>query len=768
MANPTRAYFKSFGGGEISPFMYGRIDDSVFQAGAARLRNFIVTPQGPAENRPGFAYVNEVKDSAKRVRLIPFTFSTTQTMVIELGAGYIRFHSQGGTLESTPGTPYEISNSYVEADLQDIHYVQSADVLTFVHPGYAPMELRRLGALSWTLTAITFTPTIAPPSSVSAVASGHTAVKYTYYYVVTAFADDGFTESVKSSAASAAGNLYETGAIVTISWGAVSGASRYRVYKLQGGLYGYIGETESTSVIDDNIAPDMSTTPPIYDTVFNGAGDYPGAVSYFEQRRVFAGTTNDPQEIWMTKSGTESNFSYSLPIKSDDRIDFRVAAREANTIRHIVPLSELLLLTSAAEWRVTSVNSDAITPTSFSVKPQSYIGASNVQPQIVNNTLVYCASRGGHIRELGFSYEANGFITGDLSLRAAHLFDTFEIGDMAYSKAPYPVVWFISNNGKLLGLTYIPEQKIGAWHWHDTLGEFESCCVVAEEEEDVLYVVVKRDVNGSEVRYIERMASRIHDNLEDYFFVDSGATYDGANTGSTTMTLSGGTSWGPDETLTLTASAATFSDPGDIGDVVAYIDTDGAEYRATIESVTSTTVAVVRVDKVVPTDLRNVAVASWAFARNVVSGINWLEGETVSILADGAVRPQQVVTSGTITLARPASKVHVGLPYQADIQTLPLAMQIEGYGQGRQKNINKAWLRVFKSSGIFVGPDEDQLVEAKQRSTEPYGSAPALKSQEIEVVLTPSWRDSGQVYIRQDDPLPLTVVGLTLEVSIGA
>jgi len=112
--------------------------------------------------------------------------------------------------------------------------------------------------------------------------------------------------------------------------------------------------------------------------------------------------------------------------------------------------------------------------------------------------------------------------------------------------------------------------------------------------------------------------------------------------------------------------------------------------------------------------------------------------------------------------------VQVGLPYQSDVQTLPLTLQIDGYGQGRQKNINKAWLRVFKSSGIFVGPDEDNLVEAKQRTTEAYGVAPALKSQEIEVMTTPSWADSGQVYIRQDDPLPLTLVGLTLQVSIGA
>ena len=673
---------KSFAGGEVSPEMFGRIDDVKYQSGAAKIRNFITKPQGPAANRPGLQFVREVKDSTKKVRLIPFTYSTTQTMVIEMGAGYFRFHTQGATVMNG-SVPYELANTYSEADLFDIHYVQSADVLTLVHPNYPPKEMRRLGTTSWTLTDISFAPTVSAPTGVTAVASGHTTAKYDYKYVVTTIAADEVTESSQSSEASCSGNLYETGGIVTISWSAASGASRYYVYKLSGGIYGYIGNTTSTSIVDDNISPDQSRTPPTYETVFNSSTNYPAAVSYFEQRRCFAGTITKPQNIWMTKSGTESNMSYSLPIRDDDRISFRVAAREANTIRHIVPLTQLLLLTSAAEWRVTSINSDAITPSTISVRPQSYIGASNVQPVIINNTLIYVAARGGHVRECAYNWQANGFISGDLSLRSAHLFDNLDVIDMAYSKAPYPIIWFVSNNGKLLGLTYIPEQQIGAWHQHDTDGLFESCAVVAEGNEDFLYVIVNRTIDGVTKRYVERLASRQFSDQKDAFFVDSGLSYSG-----------------------------------------------------------------------VPAD--------------EISGLDHLEGKTVNILADGAVHPQRVVTDGKVTLDVNASKVHVGLPITADLKTLPLAMQIDNsFGQGRYKNINKAWLRVFESSGIFIGPDESHLVEAKQRTTEPYGSAPALKSEEIPILVTPSWGDSGSVFIRQSDPLPLTLVALTLEVAVG-
>lgn len=673
----------SFAGGEVSPEMFGRIDDSKYRAGLAKCRNFIIKPQGPAENRAGFEFVREVKDSTKRVRLISFTFSTTQTMVLETGPGYFRFHTQGGTLLSG-GVPYEVVNPYAEEDLFDIHYVQSADVLTLVHPKYAPRELRRLGATNWQLSTISFNASVVAPAAPTAVASGMSEVKYNYSYVVTAVDAEGVSESAASPSATVGGNLFETGAIVTISWAAISGASRYNVYKLQGGLYGYIGQTASLSIIDDNIAPDLSKTPPIYETVFNEEGAYPGAVSYFEQRRSFAGTTKKPQNIWMTKSGTESNMSYSLPLRDDDRISFRVAAREANTIRHIVPLTQLLLLTSSAEWRVTSVNSDAITPSTFSVSPQSYVGASNVQPAIINNTLIYAAARGGHVRELAYNWQASGFITGDLSLRAAHLFDGHEIIDMAYAKSPQPIVWFVSSSGNLVGLTYVPEQQIGAWHWHDTDGKFESCAVVAEGMEDYLYCVVQREVEGESVRYIERHHSRRFENQEDGFFVDCGLTYRGA-------------------------------------------------------------------------------------AATTISGLGHIEGKAVNILADGAVHPVRVVSGGQITLDNPASVVHVGLPIVADFQTLPVAMQLQdgSFGQGRMKNVNKIWLRVNRSSGIFAGPDENNLTEAKQRTNEPYGSPPALKTEEIPLTLTPGWQDSGQVFVRQSDPLPLSVVSLTAEIALG-
>ena len=943
----TRTFNRSFAGGELSPEMFGRIDDVKYQTGAAKISNMIATAQGPVVRRPGTKFVRGTKNNGV-ARLIPFTYSTTQTLVVEIGvdgaspfAGYIRFHTNGGTLltdggtaagpsnEWDPATNYEpgatvsygsdwyycfeytdlfqaptdpaywypmpaattdipdpelippdqtlagasvleIPHPYAAADLFSLNYVQSGDIVTIVHKNYAPRELRRNSATNWTLTTISFAPTLAAPnatgtgfsfgntvvkisaitaanpcvlttasphffgdgdpvrilevSSGSVLVNGYwiasnttastmrlrdpssgiildtststpaydvTSAQITYAtrggsegiwsYKVTAVGANG-VESLPSSYLDVAINLNVTGAFVTVQFEGVTGAASYNIYKKPGtgasanGSYGYIGNIPHDGsalyvFTDDNIAPDLGKTIPIQDTVFASAGNYPGAVSYYEQRRIFAGTTNEPQSLWMTRSNTESDMSYSIPTLDTDRIEVKVAAREANTIRHIIPLSQLVLLTQAAEWRVTSVNSDALTPTSISVRPQSYIGSADAQPVVVNNSMIYCANRGGHIRELGYSWQANGFTTGDLSLRAGHLFDNYSIVDMTYAKAPMPLIWFTSSNGSLIGLTYVPDQQIGAWHQHETDGTYESVCAVAESVADRPYMVVKRTINGATVRYIERMAPHEFASLNDAWFVDCGLSYSGTNTTAFTVTLSGGVTWGPDELLTLTSSSAVFQYPAttDVGDAIILTDpgNSSVQYRLRIMQTTSTTVAKVKTDIVIASTARSVATTVWAWARDSISGLAHLNGKTVSIFADGCVHPQKVVTGGVVTLDRAASSILVGLPYNSDLQTLPLSLNIEGFGQGRYKNVNKAWLRVYRSSGIFVGPDADNLVEAKQRTTEPYGSPPALKSDEILVVLTPTWAASGQIYVRQSDPLPLTIVGMTLEVSIG-
>lgn len=570
-------------------------------------------------------------------------------------------------------------------------------------------------------------------------------------YAVTSIDQNG-DESEASNVISVTNNLFVQGAYNTLQWSAIPGASRYRVYKKTDGLLGLIGQTEGNTFTDDNISPDLSITPPIIDRslkreatvtidtsgglvfwtghglpvgtpvifrsnaglptglleeetyyvlnpspdtfqvsavpfgatpvsmspggsgqIFATAGQFPAAVSYFEGRRVMAGPVVDSQDVWLTASGTESDLSYSLPTVDSDRIQFRVALRnEAGAICHVVPMTHLLLLTKRSEVRVTPINDDALTPTSVSVRAQSYVGANSAQPLVVNNTVVFAADRGGHLRELGFNMQVGSYLTGDLSIRTADLFDDFELTQLAFTKAPLPIVWAISTSGKLLGMTYVPEESVGAWHEHSTQGTFESVISLPEGEEDSLYLCVLR--NG--VRFIEWISEHHFPTLADNFFVDCGITYNGAPT---------------------------------------------------------TTV----------------------FAPHLAS-------RQVAYLADGVPGTATVSSAGVLTLPKLASKVHYGLAYDSEIQSLPMALQIDqAFGVGAAKNINKVIVRVSKSGQFQVGPNAQQLFPS------PAPAAGQLLTQLVPVTLPGSWNDEGLLVIRQSNPLPLSVIGITIEVAPG-
>lgn len=676
----------SFAGGEIAPSMYGRNDDIKYQNGLAKCENFIVLPQGPIQNRPGFEFVDECGQEAKPVRLLPFVYNLDQTMVIELGDKYARFHTLGATLVNDNGTPYQITTPWAAEDLFELNYTQSGDIMTIVHEDYAPREIRRYGARDWRIYQITFNSTLSAPSSVSAVraseaAEDPNAEKYSFKYRVSCLNADKTEESPASGVASVVANLYAYGTTVRVSCSSVSGASFYRFYKCVGGLYGYIGDSEETSIIDDQITPKTDITIRRYDTPFSG-GNNPRAVGYFEQRRVFAGLKNDPQRVLMTCTGTESQLTYSLPLRDDDRVSQRLATGQFNGIVHIVSLSQLIILTTGQEIRVSPLNTDAITPTSFGSRLQGSTGASQVTPLAVGNAVIYAGARGGHIYELGYQYSAGGYISTDLCLRSPHLFEYKTIKDSALMKSPQQIMWFVSSDGSLLGCTYIPAEEVCAWHRHTTDGVFESITAVSEGDEDYLYAVVRREINGQTRRFIERMSSQQFTDLNHAFFVDSGATLE------------------QEESFT------------------------------------------------------------------TVSGLTWLEGKTVSILADGSVCPQQVVTDGKIYLEHPANIVHIGLPYTSDAQTLPIFLEDPSRGMGMVKNVHKAALRVYQSSGVMAGPSFDELVEHKQRSTEQPGSPPGLLTGELSLQLYPAWTDAGQVCIRQADPLPLTIQSLSFSISV--
>lgn len=350
-----------------------------------------------------------------------------------------------------------------------------------------------------------------------------------YTYVVTAVDSDG-VESLPSNSASIITKSLSQTAYVRVSWDAVPNADYYRIYKDPGadtGIYGWIGDAKGVLFRDYNIAPLTSDAPPQDRQPLSGANNYPAAVTYYQQRQVFANTNNEPQTVFTTQTANYKSFRVSKPTRDDDAVTFAIASRQVNEIRHLVSLDALIMLTSSAEWRVTEGQDQVLSPSTIGVRVQSYNGASWVPPAVIDDTVLYVQEKGSKIRDLKYNFGDDKYSGNDLSIMAEHLFKGYEIQEMSYSAEPYGILWCVRNDGVLLGLTYQREHQVWAWHKHVTKGSVESVTTVSEGDRDATYIVVNRTIGGSTKRYVERIEPRFVDSSVNAFCVDSGLTYNG-------------------------------------------------------------------------------------------------------------------------------------------------------------------------------------------------------------------------------------------------
>ena len=518
----VRVSQNSFARGIISPSLWGRVDLEQYSLGLKELKNGIVLQEGCVVNRPGLEFLEKTKYQNKKCRLIPFVFNLEQSYIIEAGDNYFRFIKDGGYILTSENEIYEIETPYSEDILFEIDYVQQADVLTIVHKNHAPMELSRIDHDNWELNSINFKPSVNPPTNVAAVFTGSTSSNTTtYWYLVCSVDPNTNEESVQSTVVGVKAHLeayWTTSEYVTISWTAAQNVSEYNIYKAVNGIFAYVGTSSSTSFVDNNIEPDLTSCSPKYKNPF--VTEFPSCVCYFQQRKVYACSTNSPQTFWASQSGTNNNFNVSRPLNATDAISMSVYDNVANQIQHLIPLNDLLVITTNAEWAING--SDGV----FSASPapvanlQSYYGASKIKPVVSGSMVLFVQSGGNILRDLGYNYLSDSYDGEELTLLASHLFEGKQIVDMAYSKEPYRIVWCIMNDGTINALTYNPKQKIMAWHNHTTNGYFESITTIRENNEDIAYFVVKRVIDGSEVRYIERFKSRVIDSMENAFFLD--------------------------------------------------------------------------------------------------------------------------------------------------------------------------------------------------------------------------------------------------------
>lgn len=368
----------------------------------------------------------------------------------------------------------------------------------------------------------------------------------------------------------------------TIAWNAVTGAQHYNIYRAKGGsgLFGFLDETKELTYTDDTAAlksTDDSVRPPTARNPFRVAGDYPGAVGYHQQRRVFGGTTNNPDTSDFSQTGNQSNFTKSNPLRADDAIRATLSSNEVNQIRHYVGLSDLLVLTDGSEWKIGAGDNSGFSADTLKQEPQTRWGASYMTPVVTGKTIIYVQENQISVRSFGYQLNIDGYTGTDLTLLAPHIFEATTAEAWGYTRAPDPVAFIVRSDGVVATMTFNEEQEVLAWtRWKTRNGLFKACTAIRPQAADVHdfpYFVVQRVINGNTVNLIERLASRRYVDVEDCFFVDSGLTLD------TALAITGSTAADP---VVVTATSHGFSDGDEI-------DIEGISWTAQFDSVENET-----------------------------------------------------------------------------------------------------------------------------------------------------------------------------------
>lgn len=269
-----------------------------------------------------------------------------------------------------------------------------------------------------------------------------------------------------------------------------------------------------------------------WESAWNDENGYPAAVAFYEDRLVFAGTKHSPRGVWMSKAGDYHNFGTSSPkSEDDDSIQITLTSRKMSMIHTLVTMRQSLMAFSEDGVNTIGYADASLTPSSVTQRAESYFGAKDVDPLIVGSQCIYVQEVGGAVRDIGYDYVQDAYNGDEVSLFASHLVSSSAPVEMAFQSEPDSIIWFIREDGALLSCTYMREQKMVAWAKHETQGQFESVCVIPYANNARVWAAVKREVNGSTVRYIERMTLRLPTpDPADQTYLDSAYTYDGTAT----------------------------------------------------------------------------------------------------------------------------------------------------------------------------------------------------------------------------------------------
>ena len=797
----------NFTAGELTPKLAGQVDFKKYNNGVETMENLTVFPQGGCQRRSGSKFVCEVKDSSSSVRLIPFEFNITQAYVLELGNNYIRFFKDNGQITETDkvitaitranpavvtssshgfsngdhvwinsvvgmtrlngrrfvvanqttntfeltgenstsydayssaGTAskvYEIATTYTTAQIFEIQYTQSADVMYIVHPDHKPRKLSRTGHTSWTLTDVDF-------------------LRGPYL--------DANTSSATMTPSGTSGSVTITASTSTFVSGDIG-----RLIKIETGhakITGYTSGTQVTATTTDNFTGTGGQTDWSLGSWSSVLG-YPRTVSFFEQRLVFGGSTSYPQTVWASESGLYEEFDAGDASAADAFI-YTIAANRVNVIRWLAPSRDLIVGTVGGEFKVGRPTGEPLKPDNVNIAQQTTFGGYTTAPIQIGNEILFVQRQQRKVRAFAYRFEDDAYLAPDMTLLAEHVTNTGII-DVDYAQEPDSIYWAVRTDGTLLGMTYHREEDVIAWHRHIFGGSNKFTFNGASGVTDYLtdannngYVTLSSHglSTGDEVVYSAGGGTKIPE-------LEEGGTYYVYRRDANTLEFADTYDQAIDRTIRQIADGAgashTLTAKAKIKSVTSINQTVENQVWLVVERRINGSIVkyIEYLDNKLNMDCTLPALVNGG--TTLVTGLNHLEGEEVQVLVGDAVFPNQTVSSGSITVTLPANAayktIEIGLGYVSTIKTLKVeAGSQAGTAQGRKKRYNEVMVRLLKSVGITINGDQLPF----RTSATPMGQdIPEFTGDKR--VSNLGWDREGQIEIKQTQPLPMTVLGIT-------
>ena len=814
----------NFTSGEISPKLFGQVDFKKYNNAVETMENMTVFPQGGAERRYGSRFVCEVKNSANVTRLVPFEFNIEQSYILEFGNLYIRFYKDNGqiteatktitgitkanpavvtasshgysngdhvwindvggmtevnarrytvanvttntfelsgvnsssyttyTSGGTAAKVYEITTEYTSSQLGELQFAQSADVMYIVHPSHEPTKLTRTGHTNWSISDVDFE-------------------KGPYL-------DENTTSTTLTTSATTVG----TGRTLTASANLFASTDVGRLVKVKGGhgkITGFTSATVVTYEIFTAVGTGSATNEWSLGAYSNTTG-FPRAVSFFEQRLLYGGSTNFPQTIWASQSGLYDNFDEGDADAADAFI-YTIAANKVNTIRWLAPSKDLIVGTAGSEYKVGRPTGEPLKPDNVNIAQQTTYGVYPARPIQIGNVILFIQRQQKKIREFYYKFEDDAYSAPDMTILSEHITGN-GITEVDFAQEPDSVYWAIREDGVFLGMTYQREENVVAWHRHIFGGKTGSATVTVTDYANIpvgsRIVLTKSD--GSKVTFTSETAGSSspssslgfrpntnNNTTADNIFtaINAHADFTVANPAANIVTI---TETSPQATGLLTVETtdstrlAATSETHSKAKSVASIPEGGEDQVWVIIERVINGSTVQYVEYLSSTaNMDSYLTGTVNSSSTSVTSLDHLEGEKVQIVIGDAVYPPQTVTNGAITVDIPTElstkTIDVGLGFTSTLKTLkPEFGGQAGTSQGRKKRYNEVMVRFLNTVGATI--NDDQL---------PFRSSATPMGQNIpeftgdKRVTNLGWDRDGQITVKQTQPLPMTILGIT-------